>query len=345
MTVKLATKTLALIDANIDKDGGAAFRVGLKTLLPKMDDAYRGEEDPLRSHLGASLIGQECPRALSYSFKWCGIPKFNAKTLRLFNRGHLEEARFISLLQITGMKVWYETEQGGQYRLSDFGGHFGSALDAIVRDCPDIPARAPAYGEFKTHKSSSFKKLEKEGVKSSKFQHFIQMQMCMKAYDLPYGLYMAVNKDTDELYAEIIEMDNMQADRYRERASNIIFTDKLLPKISNDPTWYECGWCDSKGLCHGNDLPRINCRTCISSAAKEDGSWACMQNKETINDKALSKRGCGEHVFNPHLINSVEILDADLLENWVTVRTPSGIEETWSPKILSSMQLVMRGLE
>ena len=44
-----------------------------------------------RAHLGASMIGRECNRALWYGFRWATVPNFPGRVLRLFKRGHDEE--------------------------------------------------------------------------------------------------------------------------------------------------------------------------------------------------------------------------------------------------------------
>src|SRR5688572_4793950 len=66
--------------------------------------------EPFRWHLGASIIGHECSRYLWFSFRWCARDEGEAtkrdanshanlgRKLRLFNRGHREEARFIEYL-------------------------------------------------------------------------------------------------------------------------------------------------------------------------------------------------------------------------------------------------------
>lgn len=70
-----------------------------------------------RSHLGASLIGEECKRKLWYLFRWCYSEKFGstenyARMMRLFNRGHREEDRFIEWLEGIGFKLWFENREG-----------------------------------------------------------------------------------------------------------------------------------------------------------------------------------------------------------------------------------------
>lgn len=64
---------------------------------------YRSDKP--RTHLGASLIGKECRRELWYGFRWVKKEEFDGRMYRLFQRGHLEEARFIEYLMGIGCKV------------------------------------------------------------------------------------------------------------------------------------------------------------------------------------------------------------------------------------------------
>ena len=70
MTIYLATKTLNAIDETIQSDQGAKFRQCLQKVLPHIGDAYRGEAELFRSHMGASGIAKECGRAIWYGFRW-----------------------------------------------------------------------------------------------------------------------------------------------------------------------------------------------------------------------------------------------------------------------------------
>ena len=306
-----AVKTLELIDDSIKADQGGSFRQALGRIIPKMDDAYRGTEAGFRKHLGASLIGRECAFELWLSFRWCMQKSFEGQVLRLFNRGHLEEARFLAMLEAAGLEVWYETPEGGQFKFSYHGGHFGSALDAIVKGVPDIPDGAPAYGEFKTHNEKSYAKLAGskpkwpakrvggDGLLNAKYEHYVQMQICMGAYELEYGLYMAVNKDTDELYAEIIKFDQTVFDRYHDRAGMIIFTDEAPARISDSPGWWKCKFCDFKGICHKGETPLKNCRTCVYVTAEQDGTWGCSA--VDGNGMATPEAGCDIYTLNPFM--------------------------------------------
>lgn len=299
MAVILAEKTLAAIEAAMSQDGGAQFRLNCKELLPKMEDAYRGQENPFRSHLGASMIGRDCPRELAYGFRWAGKKEVPPRLQRLFQRGHLEEARFLAmLLLIPNIKLWYETPEGGQFRLSDFGGHFGSALDGVANGIPDLPIGAPCYTEFKTSAKKGFDKLVKSGMQNEKYEHYVQCQVCMHKMQLPFTLYMVVCKDTDELYAEIIAYDQDTAQKYIQRAGSIIFATALPPKCSESPTWFKCKWCDWNAICHNGQPVLQNCRTCAYAKPEQDGSWSCGKGREEIKEKTTATQGCDAYTLS-----------------------------------------------
>ena len=130
--ITLASKTIAKIDAMIKADQGASFRGWLGKVIPHMGDAYRTDEDGHRSHMGASLIGGECPRAIWYGFRWATKSNFEGRLLRLFNRGHLEEARFIAMLLMIGCEVYQQDAEGNQFRISHAEGHLGGSGDGVV---------------------------------------------------------------------------------------------------------------------------------------------------------------------------------------------------------------------
>lgn len=341
MSVTLATKTMELIQQTLNADNCGQFRQNLKQLLPKMEDAYRPDDGGFRSHQGASSIGTDCGRALQLKWKWVNKPTFDERILRLFNRGHLEEARFLSILKcLPGVQLWFETEEGGQFKFSDFGGHYGSALDGIAVGIPDLPEGSPCYLEFKTSSGKIFNKIKEKGCADEKHEHYVQMQQCMLYYNLPYSLYMVVNKDTDELYAEIISFDQANADRYRQRAYDIIFSTSPIPRISNQTTFWKCKFCDVKEVCHGKKKPLVNCRTCAHWSPAEQGGYTCARgNSEVVNSKDASSNGCGEHVYDPTLLSGYDYLGGHTEDNYTVLRTRKGSEFKQGPGHVTSQEL------
>lgn len=295
----IANQTLERIEQTILQDQGASYREAILPFITKMEDAYRGAESKFRSHMGLSLIGRECDRELWYGFHWVKLVKHDARLLRLFNRGHIEEARFLALLKAAGFTVWFESEEGGQYRVSALNGHFGSALDGVVMGLPELPDDTPALCEFKTASDSMFNKVKKQGIKKAKPEHYTQMQGCMKWYALDYGLYMVVNKNTDELYAEIIEYDSLVAEDIYKRAETIIASDLPPPMINRSPGWHTCTYCNFLDVCKYGAPVEKNCRTCRNSRTDlTDGNkpWVCVYSVPTIDDKEKSMEGCPHYV-------------------------------------------------
>lgn len=290
-----ADKTLKAIDAAIAADQGASYRQHLGRVLPHIGDAYRGGEDNgFRSHLGASALGKECGRAIWYSFRWFTKAKFEGRILRLFNRGHLEEGRLIAALLTIGVQIFQQDEHGNQFRISGVGGHFGGSGDGVAIGIPDLPAGTAALLEFKTHNAASFKKLAAEGVRSAKFEHWVQMQSYMNKMGIAVALYVAVNKNDDALHMELVPLDTASAEQFADRARTIILMKQAPARINESPGWFGCTWCDHKGVCHQKKAPERNCRTCIYSEAWEDGTWRCMAPgaEELVLTKEMQAAGC-----------------------------------------------------
>jgi hypothetical protein len=62
------------------------------------------------------------------------------------------------------------------------------------------------------------------------------MQMYMRAYQLSAGLYLAVCKDDDRVYGEVIALDEATSNAFSDRARSIIFATEPPARIKDDPT-------------------------------------------------------------------------------------------------------------
>jgi len=300
----IATKTLSAIEAALTLDQGAKFRGLLKDLMPLAGDAYDTKNEEFRTHLGASLIGRNCDRKLWYSFRWATSKQFDGRMLRLFNRGHLEEPRMVALLKMIGCEVWQHTTDGKQFRITGHRGHFGGSLDAVVEGIPDLPANEVCLAEFKTHGEKSFTKLIEAGVTAAKWEHFVQQQMYMAYYDLKWSLYMAVNKNTDALHAELVQFDPIIYGKYAKRAIFVIEAITPPKRINESPSWFGCKFCDHKEVCHKPGVPPArNCRTCLHSRVGDKGEWFCVEPWLSEFDNAplspdWQRKGCDRYEMN-----------------------------------------------
>lgn len=241
-----------------------------------------GLSERARTYLGASSIGHDCDMWLWLNFRGVVKEHFSGRMYRLFDRGRREEAVFCSDLRKIGCEVKEIDElTGEQFAVSAFGGHFRGHLDGICRGLDEAPKQWFVC-EFKTHSDASFKKLAKSGVKEAKPMHFAQMQVYMGLTELKKALYVAVNKDNDDLWCEVVDFNESAFVNIMNRASKIINTDdpERCAKRIDD---FRCKACPAKEICwheHQEIIsPKVpvNCLTCCHSIPVTDGdaSWLC----------------------------------------------------------------------
>jgi len=282
--------------------------------------AYEADADEgFRPHLGASLIGKECDRALWYDFRWTTVARHPGRLLRLFETGQLEEARIVRNLRRTGATVLeVDPETGRQWRVQAHGGHFGGSLDAVALNLLEAPKTWHVL-EFKTHAAKSFVDLVAKGVQKSKPQHFAQMQTYMRLTGMTRAMYLAVNKDNDDLYVERVEADGDFADRLLAKAGRIIFAARPPERISEDPAWYQCRLCNHADVCRHELFAAVNCRTCLG-ATPVDGGWQCERQERSLSE-AEQRSGCTHHLYIPDLVPGEQV---DAGADWVEYRLPNG---------------------
>lgn len=303
--------------------------VKLPDRLPKTVQAiYAAYEsragDPRREHLGASVIGHHCNRHLWYSFRWANPEVFDGRILRLFDTGHREEERVAGDLIAAGVNLQtFDPETGRQWLFSWLGGHFGGSCDGIGDGFPEAPKTLHVF-EAKSVNKKWLATLKKKGVKDAQPKHWSQMQMYMHGAKLKRAFYVSCCKDNDELYVERIVYDKAAADALLAKAKMVVFSPEPLEKITDDPSSHLCTFCPHRSICQFETVDdlRRNCRTCLSSTPREDGSWWCDEydTKLTLEDQ---RAGCKSHLFIPGLI-PWEMEDAYPDQRQVIYKRPDG---------------------
>lgn len=228
-----------------------------------------------RDHLGASTIGETCLRRLVYSFRHMHQEIFSGQQLRLFNRGHKEELRFVEWLRWIGATVAEFDTNGKQFRMEGFEKHYGGSFDGqlTLPERYQLPTRFLL--EMKTHNENNFKKLLKYGMRQSKPMHYVQMCSYGEAGELRYGIYIAINKNDDNIYVEVIELDWDVGKKHRTKALSVIIATKLPPKVAASPLYDTCKYCPYSGICHSGNPVNVNCRSCANAIPEKDGAWHC----------------------------------------------------------------------
>jgi hypothetical protein len=291
--LKLAPLTLAAIDA-----AGVA-----------------AADDGFRAHLGASIVGRKCSRALWYSFRWATPASFDARMLRLFARGQREEDVVAYLLRSAGIELHQvDSNTGQQFRFSDCGGHMGGSMDGAANKVPDAPKTWHVW-ENKTSGKKAFDDMVANGLKMSKPEHWAQVQMYMHWTGMTRALYTMVCKDDDRLHIERVDYDADAAIALIAKAQAIIDAPEPPERIGG-ADYFECKWCDHYQTCHQTRAPAVNCRTCAHSTPEKDGTWSCAGTGDDL-PVAKQKAGCIEHRYIPKTLHWATLVDANHQENWV----------------------------
>ena len=255
-----------------------------------------------RPHLGGSQIGNDCSRALWYQFRHAWSPSFDGRMLRLFETGDREEDRVVSNLRAVGVKVWErDPDTGKQVRFEGCGGHFALSLDGVGEGFAE--SSKPHTLEFKTMNEKNFKTTKNMGVQKAKPVYWAQCQIGMHLSGLDWCYFFAVNKNTDEMYGERIKLDKAEAQGLMDKADGIVFSALPPSKLHEDPSNWQCKFCNYWAVCHGCKIPEVSCRTCSHVTPEKDGTWTCAKGKPVET--------CSEHLYIPQIMpKDLVVIDA-----------------------------------
>ena len=219
------------------------------------------EAQPKRSYIGGSRLGDECERKLAYEYHHTAKDDgkgFKGRTYRIFDMGHDSETRVIEYLRLAGFSILTERKDGGQFGFwiaphpetgeSRISGH----CDGILTAGPDV-MQYPAIFENKALGAKSWKDTLSKGVKRSKPIYYAQVQIYMAYLGLQENpaLFMALNRDTGEIYAELVPFDQAAAQAASDRGARVVSTLKPeeAPRVAREATDFRCKFCDYADRC------------------------------------------------------------------------------------------------
>ncbi|MDA0782394.1 MAG: hypothetical protein O2942_09055 [Proteobacteria bacterium] len=216
-----------------------------------------------RDYLGGSRLGVECKRALQ--FEYMNTPKddgrdFNGQTLRIFAAGHLFEDLVIKWLRAAGFELYTTKKDGNQFGFSVAKGRIRGHVDGIINNAPEeLDMGFPALWECKTMNHKNWKDTVKRGVTLSKPVYAGQiatyqayMESSIPGISKNSALFTAINKDTAEIYHELVPFDCELAQKLTDKAVTILQAcdaGELLPRIANSKSFFECKWCSWQDRC------------------------------------------------------------------------------------------------
>lgn len=266
----------------------ALLKQFLNNTRSKLDGLEYGGEP--RPYLGMSQIGHHCSKYLWFKFHWVLVAKHNSRLERIFNVGHLFEPQIVKQLKEAGMEVFRvedgkEVEHFGypnepQEEYVGFAGHSKGHSDGRIRGVVEAP-EIDHLLEIKTMKESKFKEISKNGLKKSNEVYYGQTQRYMNATGLEWCLFIAMNKNTCQIYIERVPYIKEEAHELVRKENMVIMSD-LPPNVSYHDGYYKCNYCDQKDVCKKEVMPTKNCRSCDHSDMENDGVWTCTIQKKNL---------------------------------------------------------------
>ena len=253
------------MEAIIDLNPGSGFVYGALSAVcdagvrinALIDAALETEHrlKPPRDYLGGSRIGEPCARRLAYEVALTPVDdgkEFRGGLLRIFDAGHQFEDLTIRWLQAAGFDLRTRARDGRQFGFSVAGGRLRGHIDGVIVDGSEVGIAWPALFEHKALKQSSWSDLVKHGLRQAKPIYFAQCQLYMAYMQLEVALFTAMNKDTQELYHEVVPFDPAGAQRLSDKAVEILRTveaEELPPRIASNADFYLCRMCPYARRC------------------------------------------------------------------------------------------------
>ena len=314
----------------------AALNHSIDPTLAALDALHEqaSSTDKPRRYLGASAIGDPCSRKVWYGFRWALPRSFSATSYRAIQDGHRGEALMIQWLRsIPGIQLWTEDPDAPDHQIgfAAVAGHFRGHVDGVISGLYQAP-KTPHVWEQKVCNETKFNKLVKliaqHGEKAALLHwdeiYYAQAQIYMQQLELTRHYLTVATPGNRKLVSCRTEYCATDAKAILKKAETIIAAERPPLRLSDNPAWYQCKWCDYHALCHGQTMPAVNCRTCAHSTARMDDSkpWTCELNQPAISG---DQAGCDHHAYHPDLLaNHAEAIGANPKTGVITFRCKDG---------------------
>ena len=240
----------------IDLNHGSGCRYGEPVALPPINAAIavaidrallaRHRAERPRTYVSTSGLGRVCLRQIQYDY--LAAPKdegrgFEPKTLRIFEAGHRGEDVVAGWLRLAGFDLRTERADGRQFGFEAMGGRFKGHIDGCIVSGP-VAMSYPALWENKALGAASWKDVVKRGVSLARPVYAAQIALYQAYLEIPEpALFTALNRDTMELYAELVPFDAALAQTMSDRAVEVVLASdarELLPRAASDRSSVVC---------------------------------------------------------------------------------------------------------
>jgi len=226
-------------------------------IIKELDRGIKEKEykAPRRRYLGASSLGDPCARKLQY--RYMGQEKdedkgFPAKTLRTFALGHSIEDLMITIFRDAGFDLRTELK-GEQFAFDTADGEVRGHIDGVIVSGP-LNVGYPMLWECKSASDKKFKEFVRNGVAVANPVYAAQVALYQAYMDLAEHpcCFTVLNKNTSEIYIELMPFNAELAQSTSDKAVNIIKAtnaEEMLPRVAQNNDYYGCKWCEFRNTC------------------------------------------------------------------------------------------------
>lgn len=272
------------------------------TTIQQIDAAIPVPDKP-RDYLGMSSLGGDCDAQKWYGWRWASPRLLPVRVKRIFERGDIEEARVIRSLKSVGCEVYRwdgdtKVELDGhigeeQQEVIGFAGHVKGHTDGEVIGIKEAP-KTPHLLETKTCNQSKFKAFIRHGMRATWPVYYGQCQLYMHYRKLKRAFFIATNKNTEEYHAERVHYDKDYCLDLINKSVEIV-TSEGPPHKQYTSSYFKCGWCNHREVCHFDATPQRNCRTCKYADIEDEGQWSCAKRNNKILSFEKQLIGCKKY--------------------------------------------------
>ncbi len=222
----------------------------ISSLISSANEAsWNGETK--RNYIGASLLGHPCMRYIQYEFQ-CDDKGTSPRpeNIRKMQMGHEFEHKMRSWM----IQCGFEFEEDPQPTIP-FPEKMGGHVDGIIIKSP-LNITLPAVWESKSIAKTGYVKLLKHKLKLSNQRYYVQLQLYMYFFGCDIGVFTAINRDTCEIYEEIVDIDMQTVNVYMNNFDFIVHNFEggtLVPRMASNPDNYMCKMCSHINTCWGEN--------------------------------------------------------------------------------------------
>lgn len=271
-----------------------------------------------RPYYGMSTAGMACARRRWLAFRWAGREQMSAQSLRAIEDGYRGEALQAERLRLVPGVELITEQDGRQIAVEAVDGHMRGHLDGAIRGLLQAPKTwcVWEHKQVNEKRHAALQKAkdtrgEKDALEAWDATYFAQGQLYMRYTGMERHYLTAATPGGRATISVRTDYQPEKAARIEADARAVIYAAEPPPRISEDPTWYECKFCPFHAQCHGEARPAVTCRSCAHSTPIAGGAWQCERHGGEIPTD-FQRTGCADHRYIPVLLARVaELVESD----------------------------------